>query len=105
MKEDFLSIWKKKLSNQTFGRENCSVASVVAWRLAWAVVVTQVVAHRTMDREVPGSIPAGSWVFLSLLFFFSSANQWCVLNQVPRGDATLLFLQKFTKKKMATSAA
>ena len=50
MKEDFLSIWKKKLSNQTFGRENCSVASVVVWLLTWAVVVAQVVANWPTDR-------------------------------------------------------
>ena len=28
------------------------------------------------------------------LFSFSSVNQWCVLNQVPRGGATLLLLPK-----------
>ena len=56
------------------------------------------VAHRTTDREVQGSIPTGSWAFfllsLSLLFPFSSVNQWCVLNQVPRGGATLLLFPK-----------
>ena len=53
----------------------------------WAVVVAQVVAHRTTDREVPGSIPTGSWGF----FLFSTLSyQKCVLNQVPRGGATLL---------------
>ena len=29
----------------------------------WAVVVAQVVAHRTTKREVLGSIPTGSWAF------------------------------------------
>ena len=56
----------------------------------WAVVVGQVVAHRTTDREVPGSIPTGSWAFFSSLSY-----QKCVLNQVPRGGASLLiFLHK-----------
>ena len=32
-----------------------------------AQVVAQVVAHRTTDQEVQGSIPTGSWAF-SLLF-------------------------------------
>ena len=57
-----------------------------------AIVVAQVVARRTSDREVPGSKPAaatGSWAFLSL-FSFLSFDQWCALNQVPRGGATLL---------------
>ena len=48
-------------------------------------MVAQVVAHRTTDREVPGLILAGRWAFLSL--FFSSVNQWCVLNQVLSGGA------------------
>ena len=33
-----------------------------------AKVVAQVVAHRTTDQEVPGSIPAGRWAFYSLLY-------------------------------------
>ena len=60
-----------------------------------AVVVARLVTHQTMDREVPGSIPTGSW-FISLYFFlpllFSSVNQWCVLDQVPSKVATLLGL-------------
>ena len=63
-----------------------------------AVVVPQVVAHQTTDREVSSSIPTGSWAF-SLIFFLQSLNQWCVLNQVPRGGATLLIFQ-LSKKKM-----
>ena len=56
----------------------------------WPVVVAQVVAHQTMNREVQGLIPAGSWVF-----FFAISYQKCVLNQVPGGGATLLiFLHK-----------
>ena len=48
------------------------------------------VAHRTTDREVPGSIPAGSCAF-----FASLSDQKCVLNQVPRGGATLpIFREK-----------
>ena len=54
-----------------------------------AAVVAQVVAHRTTDREILGLIPAGSF------FLFSLSYQKCVLNQVPRGGATLLiFLHK-----------
>ena len=53
-------------------------------------MVAQVVAHWSMDREVLGSIPARSWAFFSSLSY-----QKCVLNQVPRGGATLLiFLHK-----------
>ena len=50
-----------------------------------AVVVGQVVTHRTTDREVLGLIPTGSWAFFSILSY-----QQCVLNQVPHGGATLL---------------
>ena len=54
------------------------------------MVVVQVVAHQTTDREVPGSIPAGS-----LAFFSSLTCQKCVLNQVPReGETQLIFLYK-----------
>ena len=50
------------------------------------MVVAQVVAHRTTDREIVGLIPAGS---------SSLSHQKCVLNKVPRGGATLLiFLLK-----------
>ena len=42
-------------------------------------------------------IPAGSWAFFSSLSF-----QKCVLNQVPRGRATLLI---FLDKKMFACAA
>ena len=37
----------------------------------WAVVVAQAVAHRTTDREVRGSNPAGSWAFFSSLSYLS----------------------------------
>ena len=50
-----------------------------------AVVVAQVVVHRTSDQKVLGSIPAGSWAFFSSLSY-----QKCVLNQVPHGGASLL---------------
>ena len=61
----------------------------------WDVVVAQAVAHQTTDRKVASSIPAaaGSWAFtLVYLYLFSilSFYQWCVLNQVPHGGATLL---------------
>ena len=53
-----------------------------------AVVVAQVVAHRTSDQDVPGSIHAGSWAFFSSLSY-----QMSVLNQVPHGGAAqLIFL-------------
>ena len=39
----------------------------------WAVVVGQVVAHRTMDPEVLGSIPAGSWA-VSLVSFLTLSH-------------------------------
>ena len=45
-----------------------------------AVVVAQVVAHRTMDPEAP-------WVLISSLSY-----QKCVLNKVPRGGTALLIL-------------
>ena len=36
-----------------------------------AVVVAQVVTHQTMDREVTGLTPTGSWALFSLFFLFS----------------------------------
>ena len=36
-----------------------------------AVVVAQVVAHRTTDREIPSWIPTGSCFFLSSLSYLS----------------------------------
>ena len=50
------------------------------------MVVAQVVAHRSTDREVQSSIPSG----------MGALNQWCVLSQVP---ATLLVFN-LTRKKM-----
>ena len=38
---------------------------------ARAVVVAQVVPHRTTDREIPGSNPAGSEAFFSSLSYLS----------------------------------
>ena len=63
-------------------------------------MVAQAVAHRTTDREVRGSNPAaaGSWAFFSL-FSFLSFILWRVLNQVPRGGATLLVLNFLRKMK------
>ena len=58
-----------------------------------AVVVAQLVAHQTSDREVLSLIPAGSWSF-SLLFSFQSLNQWRVLNQVP-----ILLVFNFSRNK------
>ena len=57
------------------------------------MVVAQVVAHRTTDQEVLGSIPTGSWAFFSSLLFPISLNQWFILNQVPHGGATLLIFK------------
>ena len=54
------------------------------------MVVAQVVAHLTTDREALGLNPAGSRAFFS-----SQSYQMFVLNQVPDGGATLLiFLHK-----------
>ena len=39
---------------------------------------------------------AGRWAFYTLLFFLSF-NQWCVLNQVPRGGSAQIF--NFPRKK------
>ena len=58
-----------------------------------AVVVAQGVAHRTTDEEVTGSIPAGRWAF----FLFSLSYQKFVLNEVPRGGATLLNQAKYAQ--------
>ena len=55
-----------------------------------AMVVAPVVAHLTTEREVPGSIPAGSWAFFSSLSY-----QKHYVNQVLYGGASLLiFLYK-----------
>ena len=59
------------------------------------MVVAQVVAHRSTDREVQSTIPPGMGTRL-----FLSLNQWCVLSQVP---ATLLVFN-FTRKKNGGSA-
>ena len=68
----------------------CNVLPLWSFYYDWAVVVAQVVAHWTTDWEVLGSISAGSWAFFSSLSY-----QKCVLNQVPRGGASLLiFLYK-----------
>ena len=63
------------------------------------MVVAQVVAHRSTDREVQSSIPLG-WE----LGFFLSLNQWCVLNQIPHEGATLLFYNYPRKEKNGGSA-
>ena len=70
----------------------------------WAAVVTQVVAHRTWDREVPSSIPLGRWAFFLFSLFPFSLYQWCILNQVPRG-ATLQMFQLSKKKRRLSCAA
>ena len=43
-----------------------------------AVVVAQVVAHRTTNREVLSSIPTGSWAFFfpSLSYLYQSVVRW-----------------------------
>ena len=66
-------------------------------------MVAQVVAHRTMEWEDSGSIPApaGSWAFFSISNL-SSLNQWCALNQVSRGGATLLVFN-FPRKRIKKS--
>ena len=46
------------------------------------------IEHMLHDREVMGSNPVGCWVFSSLPY------QWCILNQVPHGGATLLIFFK-----------
>ena len=67
---------------------NGSLSLKASWD--WAVVVAQVVAHRTTDREVLGLTPAGSWAFFSSILY-----QRCALNQVPRiGARLLIFLYK-----------
>ena len=59
----------------------------------WAVVGAQVVAHRIERSRV--QFPLGAGLFS--LFSFSSVNQWYVLNQVPRGGASLRHTE-FAKK-------
>ena len=73
-------------------------SKLVNWdEVWWAVVVAQVVAHRTTNREIPGSIPTVGWAFFSCIFLFSFLSRQSlngVLNQVPRGGATLLLFPK-----------
>ena len=63
---------RKKLSDffslvYEFVEESCLKSLIDS-----AVVAALAVTHRTMDREVPGSNPAGSWAFsLSLLSLVS----------------------------------
>ena len=51
-----------------------------------AEVVAQAVAHWTTE----GPRFKSRWELGFFLFSFLSFNQWCVLNQVPHGGATLL---------------
>ena len=44
-----------------------------------ALVVAQLLAHRTTDREVPSSFPTGSLAFFSSLLFSISLNKWRIL--------------------------
>ena len=67
-------------------------------------MVTQMVAHRAMDREVPSLNPTGSWAFFFSIFP-TSINQWCILKQVSRGGATLLIFNFPTKMKAAWGKA
>ena len=98
-----------RLSKQKFLVFGCSSSAglelkhLLYWTLA--MVVAQVVAHRTTDREVPGSIPAatGSWAFLSL-FSFLYFNQWWVRNQVPHWGAPLLVFYFQKKWKLSCEA-
>ena len=62
------------------------------------VVIVQVVAHRTTDREVPELDSSWELGFF-LLFSFLALYQWCILFQVHRGGATLLVFN-FPRKKM-----
>ena len=59
--------------------------------------LAEVVACRTTDREFPSLFPTGSWAFFFSSLSFLSLYQWCVLNQVPRGGATLLIFNFFNK--------
>ena len=71
-----------------------------------AVVVVQVVVHQTTDErsQVWFPLPVGSGLF-SLLFLFSlhSFNQWCVLNQVPRGGTTQLVFTFKENEKLSSA--
>ena len=53
-----------------------------------AVVVAQVVSHRTTDQQVPVLIPAGSWAFFSSLYPIRSVSlsghSWrCITTNFP----------------------
>ena len=56
--------------------------------MLWAVVVAQAVAHWTMDREVRGLNPAGSWAFFSSLLY--PIFQSVVCPKSGHGGATLV---------------
>ena len=45
-----------------------------------AVVVAQVVAHRTTDREIPSWIPTGSWFFSFSSLSYLSGFQLSIKN-------------------------
>ena len=57
-----------KRSRQCFERKHFCPSEISMYH-TWAVMVAQGVAHRTTDREVQGSNPAGSWAFFSSLLF------------------------------------
>ena len=62
------------------------------------MVVAQVVAHRTSDREVLSQFLLGAWLFfLSSLSYLSVSG--ASLISVPGGGATLLIFQ-LSKEKM-----
>ena len=68
-----------------------SYTEVATTARAWAVVVAQVVAHRTTDIEVPSLIPTGSWAFFSSLSYFSISGGSLIRS--PQRGATQLILQ------------
>ena len=67
-------------------------------RLIFAMMVAQVVAHRTKDR-LRFTLLAGLFSLFSFLFL----NQWCILYQVPHRGASLLLF--WFPKNMLGSAA
>ena len=67
-------------------------------RLIFAMMVAQVVAHRTKDR-LRFTLLAGLFSLFSFLFL----NQWCILYQEPHRGASLLLF--WFPKNMLSSAA
>ena len=70
----------------------------LVFRLIFAMMVAQVVAHRTKDR-LRFTLLAGLFSLFSFLFL----NQWCILYQEPHRGASLLLF--WFPKNMLSSAA